>query len=162
MWLTCCMEENNGAKTVCGRGGVTPLQTTDFFPKRRQTAIVIMFSCNNDRYSSRRDGNDRCRQSRNTGGIFSLSDSPDFAHACMYLYIPRSPAVPRWPPVQKVWGTPVPIARGTQEGGCAWRGICLHLLSIFSRLWSTNQVKLHAAAVTTLSEMKVVVRWCLC
>lgn len=118
MWLTCCMEENNGAKTVCGRGGVTPLQTTDIFSKCRQTAIVIIFSCKNNRYASIRDGNDCYRQSRNIGWIFPLSDSLDFAHACIYLYIPWSPAVSRWPPVQKVWGTPAPIARGTQEGGC--------------------------------------------
>lgn len=98
--------------------GVTPLQTTDIFSKCRQTAIVIIFSCKNNRYASIRDGNDCYRQSRNIGWIFPLSDSPDFAHACIYLYIPWSPAVPRWPPVQKVWGTPAPIARGTQEGGC--------------------------------------------
>lgn len=68
--------------------GVTPLQTTDIFSKCRQTAIVIIFSCKNNRYASIRDGNDCYRQSRNIGWIFPLSDSLDFAHACIYLYIP--------------------------------------------------------------------------
>lgn len=122
--------------------GHTIANYTVFFSKCRQIAIVIIFSCNNDRYAYGRDNNDCCRQSRNTVGFFSTVRLP---WLCTYWCIPQSRGDP---PVRCVSGKSIPVARGTQRGDCAWRGICPHTPSILSCLLSMNQVNLHTAAAT--------------
>lgn len=92
-----------------------------FFSKCRQIAIVIMFSCNNDRYAYRRDNNDCCRQSSNTVEIFSLWGYADFGHTDISPKVQLSSGDL---PVRCVSGKSIPVARGTQGGDCTWHGIC--------------------------------------
>lgn len=92
-----------------------------FFSKCRQIAIVIMFSCNNDRYAYRRDNNDCRRQSSNTVEIFSLWGYADFGHTDISPKVQLSSGDP---PVHCVSGKSVPVATGTQGGDCTWHGTC--------------------------------------
>lgn len=103
------MEEQNRAKTAPG-SGLTSLQTTDCLQSCRQIAIVIMNSCNNDRYASGRDDNSCCRQ--NTVRIFFSVKLPWLrTHLYACVSIPHKAAVPRWPVVWRVWSTPPSVAR---------------------------------------------------